>query len=144
MFKPIKFQVNGLSYNEIRSRFLTNCARMGNESIRELQRMKFGKCQVDVPRPSVAKMLIFEVLNPFYIFQIVAVAVWIFENYYSYASCIFAISTASALITLYENMQNQARIREMAHYNCRVKRMDQKGDFTESVDSTELVPGDVI
>ena len=105
-FKPIRFQVDGLSYNKLRSRFLTNCTRMGNEAIRELQRMKFGKCQVDVPKPSLLKMLIFEVLNPFYIFQVFAVGVWCFENYYSYASCIFTISTASVLITMYENMRN--------------------------------------
>ena len=46
----------------------TNPSRVGNEALRELQRMKFGKCEVDVPKKSVLKILVSEVLNPFYIF----------------------------------------------------------------------------
>ena len=32
----------------------------------------------------------------------------------------------------------------MARYSCRVNRIDQNGTFSDQVQSTELVPGDII
>lgn len=105
--------------------------------------MKFGSCEVDVPKKSVCKILVSEVLNPFYIFQIFSVIFWMFDVYYSYAGCILIISTGSVLLSLCETIRNHNDIRSMARYQCRVKIMERNDDSRE-IDSTELVPGDVI
>ena len=45
---------------------------------------------------------IFQVLNPFYIFQIASIVLWSADNYYYYAACILLISCISMGISLYE------------------------------------------
>ena len=84
----------------------TKPERVTNEALRELQFMKFGKCEVEVPRKSKMGVLVSEVLNPFYIFQVFAVILWMWDNYYYYASCILVISTGSVFLSLYETLKN--------------------------------------
>ena len=43
-----------------------------------------------------------QVLNPFYIFQILSIILWSADDYYYYAGCIFLISCISMGISLYE------------------------------------------
>lgn len=68
--------------------------------------MKFGKCEVDVPKKSVCSVLISEVLNPIYIFQVFSVILWLWEGYKSYAFCIIFISTGSIILSLTETIRN--------------------------------------
>mmetsp|Transcript_15938 Transcript_15938/g.21614 ORF Transcript_15938/g.21614 Transcript_15938/m.21614 type:complete len:169 (+) Transcript_15938:698-1204(+) len=105
--------------------------------------MKFGPCEVDVPKKSVFGILMSEVLNPFYIFQVFSVVLWMWDNYYYYASCILIISTGSVILSLYETINNHNEIRKMARYHCVVRLMGPNGTQTE-VNSTQLVPGDVV
>ena len=65
------------------------------------------------------------------------------DNYYYYASCILFISTGSALLSLYETIHNHNEIRRMARYQCPVRLM-QPNNSSKEINSTELVPGDVI
>lgn len=85
--------------------------------------LKFGPCDLQVPKKSVSKVLMSEVLNPFYIFQIVAVIFWYWDGYFYYAACILIISIGSVLLSLYETIKNHNEIRRMAHYTCTVQRM---------------------
>lgn len=65
-FKPVRFNCT-MSYEKLHETF-TNEVRFENQALRQLQRMKFGTCQVDVPKKSITGALVYEVLNPFYIF----------------------------------------------------------------------------
>ena len=65
-------------------------------------------------------MLVHEVLNPFYIFQVFSVILWMWDLYYAYASCILFISTGSVVISLYDTLSNNEEIRKMATYSCLV------------------------
>ena len=47
-------------------------------------------------------VLYFQVLNPFYIFQIASIILWSLDSYYYYAACIFLISCISMAVSLYE------------------------------------------
>lgn len=60
--------------------------------------------------------MVSEVLNPFYIFQVFSVALWMWDHYYYYASCILIISTGSVFLSLYETVTNHNEIRRMARY----------------------------
>ena len=87
--------------------------------------MKFGRCQVDVPKKSVLGILVSEVLNPFFIFQAFSVVLWMWDGYHYYATCILVISTGSVLISLYETTSNRNSIRAMARYQCDVNLVGQ-------------------
>ena len=64
-------------------------------------------------------------MNPFYIFQIFSIAVFIWESYTIYAGCIFALSTISIASTIYETRRNNENIRQMAKYVCEVEVLKQ-------------------
>ena len=87
------------------------------------------------------QVLTYEVLNPFYIFQVFSVILWTWTHYYTYAACILLISTGSVVFSLIETIKNHENIRAMARYECKVNRMEV--EFKET-DSSELVPGDII
>ena len=90
--------------------------------------------------------MIDEVLNPFYLFQVAAVCLWMNNGYEKYAYCIFFISFWGVCESLYETVTNVAKIRELAHYTCdiEVQRMVNGETIFTKVSSDDLVPGDVI
>ena len=88
-------------------------------------------------------LLIKEILNPFYIFQIAAVIFWFWDGYLYYSTCIAVITIGTVVVSLYETIVNNKEIRRMARYSCQVKRMIA-GRQTETADSVQLVPGDVV
>ena len=45
---------------------------------------------------------VLQVLTPFYIFQIASIILWLFDEYYYYAGCIFVVSALSIGVSLYE------------------------------------------
>ena len=110
-----------------------------------MQLLKYGGCNIQVPIKSIPELLINEVLNPFYLFQIFSMALWFWDGYIYYACCILVISVISASTSLADTLHNLRNIRQMAHYSCRVKVM-RTGDETKlaEVDSVALVPGDVV
>jgi len=72
-------------------------------------------------------------------------ALWYWDGYQYYASCILVLSVTSATTSLVDTLRNLKSIRKMALYSCpvRVMRGGNEMDLTE-VDSSDLVPGDVI
>jgi cation-transporting P-type ATPase 13A2 len=102
---------------------------------------------VEVPKKSICQLLVHEVLNPFYIFQVFSVILWVLDGYLMYAGTILTVSTLSVTAEIVENIRNSSRIREMARYTCLVtiRLTDKIGRSTlTEVDSSELLPGDVI
>jgi cation-transporting ATPase 13A3/4/5 len=84
------------------------------------QLMKFGPCNIEVPVRSVPSLLVEEILNPFYLFQIFSMALWFWDGYRLYAGCILIISVSSAATSLTDTLRNLKNIRKMAHYTCKV------------------------
>lgn len=62
-FEPIRLDTK-LPYTELRERY----TQPKTQQERELARIKFGECVVNVPRQSAFGLFVHEVLNPFYIF----------------------------------------------------------------------------
>lgn len=115
-FVPIQMNT-AMKYDELRAAYL----RPKSENERSIDRIRYGKCIVDVPEKTIFKLLTSEVLNPFYIFQIFAVALWIYDYYIVYAGCIFIVSLIGVVVSIIENVQNNRKIREMAQYTCDVE-----------------------
>ena len=62
----------------------------------------YGENEIQVEVKSYWTLLVTEVLNPFYIFQIGSIILWSLDNYLLYALCIFLISVISIGVSLYE------------------------------------------
>lgn len=101
----------------------------------------FGQNLIEINAKTTPQLLVEEILHPFYIFQIVSIFLWLFDNYYYYAACIIIISATSITSTLVETKKNNERMREMSRFQCNV-RVKRNG-LWRYVDSGDLVPGDV-
>lgn len=105
------------------------------------RRDTFGKNIIEIKDKSVYALLRDEILHPFYAFQIFSIILWLSDNYYYYAFCIFIISVLSISQSLIETRQNMERMRQLALFECTI-RVRRNGYWTE-VSSRDLVPGDV-
>ncbi|XP_037540459.1 polyamine-transporting ATPase 13A2-like [Nematolebias whitei] len=108
-----------------------------------MRRTMFGKNLIDVPVKSCLKLLFDEVLNPFYVFQVFSIVLWMCDDYYYYAGCIILISIISIGISLYETRKQSIALHNMAHLVTDVKIRRESGE-EDSVSSVELVPGDCL
>jgi P-type E1-E2 ATPase len=98
-----------------------------------------------VPRKPVLALLIDEVLNPFYLFQVFSMVLWFSDGYEKYACCILVVSVLGVAENLYETITNINSIRKMAVYECPVEvfRRNQQGEKVKlQMSSKDLVPGD--
>ncbi|XP_070560588.1 polyamine-transporting ATPase 13A3-like isoform X2 [Ptychodera flava] len=103
----------------------------------------YGSNTIDIEVKSYGRLLFEEILNPFYIFQVFSVVLWMAEVYYYYATCIIFISTISISISLYETRRQSITLRNMVAHSSNVQICRENGD-TEEVNAEFLVPGDVI
>jgi cation-transporting ATPase 13A3/4/5 len=76
--------------------------------------MVFGNNQTTIPEKSTLKILVDEILSPFYLFQVFSIVLWLMEPYYVYAGVIFVTSVISVIVTLIETRNNYIRLREMS------------------------------
>ncbi|OWK50143.1 putative cation-transporting ATPase 13A2 [Lonchura striata] len=107
------------------------------------RRKIYGPNLIEVPVKSYARLLVEEVLNPFYLFQVLSMVLWVCDAYYYYAACIFLISTFSLGLSLYETRKQSTTLRNMARMSVRVQ-VRRPGGEELVVSSAELVPGDCI
>ncbi|XP_074545231.1 polyamine-transporting ATPase 13A3-like isoform X2 [Halichoeres trimaculatus] len=114
-----------------------------SKTLQEYRMLFFGENEIAVRVPSLFKLLIKEVLNPFYIFQLFSVILWSFEDYYYYASAIVFMSAISIVTSLYTVKKQYVMLRDMVAAHSVVRVSVCRGDVEQAM-STELVPGDVI
>ncbi|XP_076133092.1 polyamine-transporting ATPase 13A2 isoform X1 [Alosa pseudoharengus] len=107
------------------------------------RRKVYGQNLIDVPVKSYLQLLFEEVLNPFYMFQVCSIILWMSDKYYYYAACIFIISLISIAISLYEIRKQSTTLHKMAQLIVPVTVRRNTGE-EESVSSVDLVPGDCI
>uniref|UniRef100_A0A3P8ZB13 Polyamine-transporting ATPase 13A3 n=1 Tax=Esox lucius TaxID=8010 RepID=A0A3P8ZB13_ESOLU len=91
------------------------------------------------------KLQNFEVLNPFYIFQLFSVILWTVDEYHFYAIAIVIMSLVSIAASLYTIKMQYIMVRDMvaAHSIVRVSICRANSEIEEAL-STDLVPGDVV
>uniref|UniRef100_A0A8C7I5Y0 ATPase cation transporting 13A2 n=1 Tax=Oncorhynchus kisutch TaxID=8019 RepID=A0A8C7I5Y0_ONCKI len=79
------------------------------------------------------------VLNPFYVFQVFSIALWLTDSYYYYAACIVIISLISICVSLYEirKVSDTRRLLPCLLSKCLCS-------YLQHLSSVELVPGDCV
>ena len=55
-----------------------------------------------MPYHSIGTLLVKEVLNPFYVFQIASVILWLADEYYYYAIAIIVMSVGGIVSAVYQ------------------------------------------
>lgn len=103
---------------------------------------RYGRNLIDIPVKSIPRLLIEEVLHPFFIFQIYSCILWLTEDYYYYSGAIFFIASVTAIISLRDVRSNLISIRKisMMQVDVTVVRNGQ----ARVISSVDLQPGDII
>ena len=64
------------------------------------RRLLYGLNDMEVQVQSVLALVLLELLNPFYVFQVFSLAVWFSESYYYYTIAIIIMSTFGISFTV--------------------------------------------
>ena len=107
----------------------------------KLRKLIFGDNIIEIKEKSVLTLLVDEVLHPFYVFQIFSIFLWLADDYYYYAFCIFLISVLSIGESLVETKSTFERMRKMSKFTCNVRVW--RSGFWKEINSDDLVPGDI-
>ena len=113
----------------------------------ELMRSLFGICDIDIRVSSIGKILLEELTDPFYLFQVYSIFLWYFTEYVYYATVIVVLTIISLIISVHGTYKNLKQLQKISHYSCPVKvfRKNEKNEYMDPIEvsSTELVPGDL-
>ena len=104
--------------------------------------LTLGQNIITVVIPSIPTLLFKEVLHPFFIFQIYSVGLWIIEQYYYFAGCIFIIAVVSIWMTVMEVRRQLFALSLLAKYETNVNVC--RDGVWEHITSIEVVPGDIV
>ncbi|KAL0810077.1 hypothetical protein ABMA28_010891 [Loxostege sticticalis] len=99
----------------------------------------YGLNEIKVPVQSILTLILLEVFNPFYVFQLFTIAVWLAEPYYYYCLAVVLMSTFGVATSVIQTKKNQQNLRATVEAYDTVQLWDGR-----TVDSRAVAPGDVI
>ncbi|XP_075056987.1 putative cation-transporting ATPase 13A4 [Mixophyes fleayi] len=104
-----------------------------------------GPNTIEVEITPIWKLLVKEILNPFYCFEVYSLSTWLATGYIEYAMVILILTILSALLTIYLLRMQSVKLHRMVedHNNVMVSVLHKNGVIKE-IKSKYLVPGDVI
>ena len=132
--------LSGLTCDEI----LKQSGGVNDDGDVESRRQIFGENVIIVLVPSAFRILVDEILSPFYMFQIFSVILWMCDEYYIYATSILCITTVSMSVTLYTVRSERKKLQNMVQKNNYSTVKCWRGGKWTDIWSNLLVPGDVI
>ena len=95
-----------------------------------------------VEQPTIPVLLAREIVQPLYLFIIMSIIVWFFDNYKFYGTVIFFTLVIGVTINLYETYETNKKIHEMAYYEAEVNVLRE--DKIVKFSSKDIVPGDIV
>ncbi|KAJ0171112.1 hypothetical protein K1T71_013311 [Dendrolimus kikuchii] len=99
----------------------------------------YGLNEITVPVQSIMTLILLEVFNPFYVFQLFTIAVWLAEPYYYYCIAVVLMSTFGVATSVIQTKKNQQNLRATVEAYDTVELWDGR-----TVDSRAVSPGDII
>ncbi|KEP60060.1 UNVERIFIED_CONTAM: cation-transporting ATPase, putative [Hammondia hammondi] len=115
-FKPLTFNVC-FPPDQLRRQFLNSPP---TRALVRLRQGLFGSSSIRVEVPSLAALILRDVVHPFYVFQLLAVALWFFDDYVQYAVAILLITSVSTGAECMRTRHNLLRLRDLAAQRCSV------------------------
>ena len=116
------------------------------DSETKFQREIYGICDIDIKVHSVFRILLDELTDPFYLFQLYSVILWYCNEYEYYASVIVVLTIVSLVVSVYDTHKNLKQLHNMSKYSCDVnvyRKNDNNEVVITKINSENLVPGDL-
>ncbi|XP_066477686.1 probable cation-transporting ATPase 13A4 [Tiliqua scincoides] len=140
-FRKVGVLEDGHSCAEMHSRFGSGLT----SKEQDIRRAICGPNTINVEIRPVWKLLVKEVLSPFYIFQVFSVCLWLAENYVEYSVAIILMSLTSISLAVYDLRKQSVKLHHLveSQNNVLVKICRKQAGFQE-LESRHLVPGDTL
>ncbi|XP_078522758.1 putative cation-transporting ATPase 13A4 [Lissotriton helveticus] len=111
----------------------------------DIRKLICGPNAIEVEVVPVWKLLCKEVLNPFYLFQALAVGFWLYHEGYILSTIIIVMTLGSVIVTTYDLHKQSVNLHKLvAANNSVIVTVSLKTGEHKEVESHNLVPGDVI
>nr|XP_020664195.1 probable cation-transporting ATPase 13A4 [Pogona vitticeps] len=111
----------------------------------EIRKIICGANTIDVEITPIWKLLIKEVLNPFYVFQLFSICLWFAEEYIEYSVAIILMSLLSISLTVYDLRKQSTKLHHLvASHNSILVQVCRRETGVQEVESSHLVPGDLL
>uniref|UniRef100_A0A8D1N155 Cation-transporting ATPase n=1 Tax=Sus scrofa TaxID=9823 RepID=A0A8D1N155_PIG len=111
----------------------------------EVRRLVCGPNAIEVEIQPIWKLLVKQVLNPFYVFQAFTLTLWLSQGYIEYATAIIILSVISIVLTVYDLRQQSVKLHKLVEDHNKVQvTISVKGQGLQELESRLLVPGDIL
>ncbi|XP_071502237.1 polyamine-transporting ATPase 13A3-like [Diadema antillarum] len=136
-------RLRGLDANVPISDFYTEYNGLGVKE-QGIRRKLYGSNVINIALKPIPVLFFQEAMNPFYIFQVYSVMLWIFGyNYVFFSVAIIGMSLISITLTIYSTRKQSIALRKMVASRSSVI-VCRGEDVYREMDEKDLVPGDLI
>lgn len=112
-----------------------------SEQMRQIK--LFGENTIKIEVQSYFRIMVEEVIGPFYIFQVFSCLLWFVDDYVHYAACIVIMSAASLISSVIQIRRNQVQLRDKVGSESYIK-VFRSDDQIEEISTSQLTPGDIV
>ncbi|XP_007946209.1 probable cation-transporting ATPase 13A5 [Orycteropus afer afer] len=111
----------------------------------EIRRLVCGPNAIEVEIQPIWKLLVKQVLNPFYVFQSFTLTLWLSQGYIEYSVAIIILSVISIVLSVYDLRQQSVKLHNLVEDHNKVQvTINIKDKGLQELESHLLVPGDVL
>ncbi|XP_006873204.1 PREDICTED: probable cation-transporting ATPase 13A5 [Chrysochloris asiatica] len=111
----------------------------------EIRRLVCGPNAIEVEIQPIWKLLVKQVLNPFYVFQAFTLTLWLSQGYIEYSVAIIILSILSIILSIYDLRQQSVKLHNLVEDHNKVQvKINVKDKGLQELESHLLVPGDTL
>nr|XP_033814861.1 probable cation-transporting ATPase 13A4 isoform X2 [Geotrypetes seraphini] len=110
-----------------------------------IRRFICGPNVIEVEVTPIWKLLVKEVLSPFYAFEACSLALWLAVGYIAYSMAIIMMSLVSIIFTVHDLRKESVKLHKLVESNNSIMvTVRRKNGECHEMESRHLVPGDII
>ncbi|XP_074153936.1 putative cation-transporting ATPase 13A5 isoform X3 [Sminthopsis crassicaudata] len=111
----------------------------------EIRRFICGPNAIEVEIQPIWKLLIKQVLNPFYVFQAFTLTLWLSQGYIEYSVAIIILTVISIVLSVYDLRQQSVNLHNLVEDHNKIQAtIHTKEEGLQELESRLLVPGDIL
>ncbi|XP_019486570.1 PREDICTED: probable cation-transporting ATPase 13A5 [Hipposideros armiger] len=111
----------------------------------QIRRLVCGPNAIEVEIQPIWKLLVKQVLNPFYVFQAFTLTLWLTQGYIEYSVAIIILSVISIVLSVYDLRQQSVKLHNLVEDHNKVQvTVILRGKGLQELESRLLVPGDIL
>ncbi|KAM4888759.1 putative cation-transporting ATPase 13A5 [Thomomys bottae] len=111
----------------------------------EVRRLVCGPNAIEVEIQPIWKLLVKQVLNPFYLFQAFTLTLWLSQGYIEYSVAIIILNFISIVLSVYDLRKQSVNLHNLVEDHNKVQvTVFVKDKGLQELESRLLVPGDIL